>query len=457
MTPRIRTDRAARRSLSYGLLLAAVLSLGGCGKDASFWMTPEEKATRAFPPSEAFRRADAALASALAAKQAELEAFRTEVDERLLRRVRDCLDLSAIGRLADVTDVQASESERHCLARRDGELTTWLRMRAIARMLAQPPAHAAKPLAAITTITAEAPAQLLHVTVAARADIGVVADSAGGYRVIEASTGKVLRTLAGRADPAHRPALSPNGRVAAIPDAPSGLAFFDVETGERVWTTQKTTHLLAWIVGSEAAIVAGDNHEARVVDLRTGRTERHPTSGPDLIAVLGDPPAAPLALLLGPRELSIVQHERVADAVAAWPKRTASSDGFDSTRPDAPAILFDGRRLVGAGHENKIFHLDLGADPVRSADWNLATYAPWTGPVKLDEKRTVVLSHRAGHPAELLAVNVEDGTVAAFTAPLPGAARLASLGERPGIALIEPQVARFTDGATTAPVQFLRE
>ncbi len=454
MSPRLPSHAVARRAIRFIAALAGVLSLAGCGQDAAFWITPEEKATRAFPPSEAFKRAQAALTGAAGAQ----EALRTEIDERLLTRVRDCLDLSAIGRFVEIAEVPASDSERNCLTRRDAELTMWLRMRSIARILTEAPVRAARPLTIVATVKSDGPAEFLHVTVAARADVAVVADSAGAYRVVEAASGKVLRTFTGRADPAHRPALSPNGRVAAVPDVPSGLAFFDVETGERLWTTPKATHLLAWLPGSEAALVAGDTRDTRVVDLHTGRVEKHPTAGPDLLAVLTDPPTAPLALLLGPRELSIVQHERVANAVASWPKRTASSDGFDATRPDAPAILFDGRRLVGAGQLGKLFHLDLGADPVRSADWNLAAYAPWTGPVKLNEKLVVVLSRRAGASSgELFAVHVEDGTIAAITEPVAGAARLAALGDRTGFALIEPQVVRYTDRVTSAPVKFLSE
>lgn len=454
MSPRIPSHAVARRVLQSVAVLAGTLALAGCGQDAAVWMTPEEKATRAFPPSDGFKRAQAALTTGASAAQ---DALRTEIDERLLTRVRDCLDLSAIGRFVEIAEVRASDSERNCLARRDAELTAWLRMRSIAKILTEAAVRAARPLTTVATVTSDGPAELLHVTVAAHADVALVADSAGGVRVVEAATGKVLRTFTGRADPAHRPALSPNGRVAAVPDVPAGLGFFDVETGERLWTTPKATHLLAWLPGSEAALVAADNRDTRVVDLHTGRVEKHPTAGPDLLAVLTDPPAAPLALLLGPRELSIVQHERVANAVASWPKRTASSDGFDATRPDAPSILFDGRRLVGAGQVGKLFHLDLGADPVRSADWNLAAYAPWTGPVKLNEELVVVLSRRAGASGELFVVHVEDGSIAAVTEPVAGAARLAALGDHAGFALIEPHVARYTDRVTSAPVKFLSE
>jgi predicted small lipoprotein YifL len=62
------------RMPSHGVLqsiaaLAGTLALAGCGQDAAFWMTPEEKATRAFPPSEAFKRAQAALTGAQAPRR----------------------------------------------------------------------------------------------------------------------------------------------------------------------------------------------------------------------------------------------------------------------------------------------------------------------------------------------------------------------------------------------------
>jgi hypothetical protein len=78
--------------------------------------------------------------------------------------------------------------------------------------------------------------------------------------------------------------------------------------------------------------------------------------------------------------------------------------------------------------------------------------------VKLNEKLVVVLSRRAGASSgELFAVHVEDGTIAAITEPVAGAARLAALGDRTGFALIEPQVVRYTDRVTSAPVKFLSE
>ncbi len=69
MSPRLPSHAVARRAIHFIAALAGVLSLAGCGQDAAFWMTPEEKATRAFPPSEAFKRAQAALTGAQAPRR----------------------------------------------------------------------------------------------------------------------------------------------------------------------------------------------------------------------------------------------------------------------------------------------------------------------------------------------------------------------------------------------------
>jgi hypothetical protein len=181
-------------------------------------------------------------------------------------------------------------------------------------------------------------------------------------------TGKQISAFTSPEQSYRAAAVSPNGRLVAVPGN-KGMRFFDVETGQSLWSTQKYSDVIAWLPQVQAIVLSQAGTSAPfAMDARLAKIEPYPAAEKRLTW------SAPLAgdqLLVGNQNTaSVMQHVRSAAGaleVSATKQWALPSPGITN---GVPHLMQQGKKLVWISARD-LGWLDLESG--QQGTWSLAS------------------------------------------------------------------------------------
>jgi hypothetical protein len=396
-----------------GLLVALGLLSAGCSRLQEAAMAPEEKVNAAFPLSPETVAARERLTALVAG---DADAGR-QLEDLLARRQKlralACTAKVSVPRLASLDEVRALPLDRRCLIDQDDTLFDELALRSLGLLLQRPPLRPAVAGRAPMRIALGERLTVQQTAMAAEAGVAAVAFHQGLMQFVDLNDGSTILQLPRVADGrTKRLWLSPNGRVAAMHSAESGLRFYEVETGQRLWraTGSPWMQLLEWLPEAGAVLLADQDERTSLADGSDGTIK--PLPALDHSSALLRLPGKGLRLYFGseaePGQPSLAELQR---SPQGWRltvhQRFALEDGLRTSRGGQAFTLHGGRTVVfqAAG--------DLGWVDVqdgRSGRWRLAPQFSGLAH-KLDETHVLLQSWTGGGPRQWV-LDVDAETVA---------------------------------------------
>ncbi|HSX92691.1 MAG TPA: PQQ-binding-like beta-propeller repeat protein [Hydrogenophaga sp.] len=322
-----------------------LLSLMGCGRIEAFFLDPHEKVLQAFPLSAAAERALESLRRLPAPDGAALPAGVADEGELIRTRSMVCAAPISIAAWDRAPDLKERLRDKACFEREDAQLAQTLQLRAVARMLRTGDLVAAGPIREGAEIAVKP--SLMGVDIAESANVLVAFASDGSVEVLDANDGRKLHSLTTGVMAGTRAALSPNGRLLAVPQQPRLLRVLSTETGETVWESAQSTSLVRWLPEVDAAVtLSQESNAAQTLDLLTGETRPLLPSEPGLQWAWRLPGEPPRYLFAGRQTLMVIEFSR--DERGTLKANTAQRWPLDRSRAygDRPALMQEGQRLV---------------------------------------------------------------------------------------------------------------
>lgn len=344
------------------------------------------KVNAAYPVSPEVRAAEERLRQLLADNSAGVAELKAQLDARLTLRALNCAKTVSIGRLDSVDSVRKRGLDRRCFQEQDKDLLQFQAVRTVGTMLTGPPLRPLKVTGEIATLPRGHLSHIGFGTFAREAGVAVLRDGPGDAAVVEIPGGKPIVQLPRASMYEHNSRLSPNGRVFAGNANAQGVAFFDAETGGRIWDTSDGSRLLAWLPEVAGFIYAQRDGTIMLADGLTGSVAPHPAAAKNS-SFTAHVPGQPVRTLMGTsHELKLVTHERTPEGIRVSTikeLRIASGHGMTSGNP----VSMRSGKLVVFASMRDIGWLDL--DSGASAVWKTSPHFAVQF-AKLDETHLMV-------------------------------------------------------------------
>jgi len=201
------------------------------------------------------------------------------------------------------------------------------------------------------------------VIAASAANVAVLRDGQGKVTTIALPTGRILGSFAAPAPDSGAAALSPNGRVLAVPVS-GALRMIDPQTGDTLWTSTEFSSVQAWLPEVDATLLARrDGSGLALLDLRDGAMRPYPLQLPTLSWSIAAPGKGRARQVLGNQATAwVVDHARTSDgSIAAM--RVEQRDFPAGALPEStPLLMAQGGKVVyGVAGDLGWLDLDTGA------------------------------------------------------------------------------------------------
>ncbi|MBI5276707.1 MAG: hypothetical protein HY854_09630 [Burkholderiales bacterium] len=330
------------------LVTAALCLLAGCQQLEEWTLSETQKINRAFPLPTELAVVRASVADSLAAQPELVRGFNESFEQLLGVRALTCRSATTISRFDSVASVRNKLTDKDCFKKQDAELATWLGLRRLAWLAAQPPLKPLQGLPAKALI--QSVDNVTAVSVATKAGVALARTGNGKFATLDLTGGKVIHQFNGPGD-VHRPAsVAPNGRIAALPISNRAVHVVELETGATIWTSDKYTDLLAWLPEVEAVVLAETGgRKAALVDLRNGQSQPYVADERGIQWAM-DAPGEPGRKLVGSAGgVSVVDHARKADGTLGFEvKKQWTLQARVSA--NTPLLMRGGKLLVYMAH-----------------------------------------------------------------------------------------------------------
>jgi hypothetical protein len=332
------------------VFLLVACALGGCDRFAAAFSSPGDRITSAFPISDEIALASKRLFEATTTADAD-KATANVVKDRYAKmlqvRALTCTATVDIGRLDTAADIRKKVTSTACFTEQDRQLSDWIGIQRVAAAMQKP---ALVPLVALppSQTLAPAPENTVGITTSSASNVAVLRSSRGSLTTVSLPSGKAMQTFAAD-DYSHTGLeLSPNGRVLARPRGSNrGLAFFDIESGTVLWSTDKYLRLYSWLPAVNGLVMtqSAQGQAAVLVDALNGEataylsSERRPSWS---VPIPGD---GNQTLIGGYNTAMVMDHAREADGTLT----ARQLDQWRLVKPVAsgtPFLMRGGKRLV---------------------------------------------------------------------------------------------------------------
>jgi hypothetical protein len=336
-------------------VLAAALCLVGCDRMNAAFTPATDRINTAFPLPEELQTASARLLASLEADKPAQQVTAEQLDKLLKVRALTCTATAPVGRFDPPAKIKGKVTDLSCFKQQDAVLDEWIALRRIGLALREAPAYPLAPLPAKSLMPNFAET-VSGVLAAADANVMVVRGQQR-FTAVQLPAGKQFSSFPVPEQSGRPTALSPNGRLLAVPVI-KGLRILEVASGNLVWSTEKYTELIAWLPKVEVIVLSqtgtGTPH---FLDTRRGTLETYPAAEKSLTWSL---PMDGEKLLVGSNTtVSLMQHSRNANgALEIAPVKQWTLPGY---RNGVPHLMGQGTKVVYAkGSEVGWLNLETG-------------------------------------------------------------------------------------------------
>lgn len=342
--------------LRYFAVLAMALCLAGCDIMSAAFTPASDRINAAFPLPEELQTASARLLSSLEAAKPTQQQTAEQLDKLLKVRALTCTATAPVGRFDSPAKIRTKVTDPTCFKQQDALLEEWIGLRRIGLALREAPAYPLAPLPARTLM----PNFAEHVSVVmAAADANVVVVKGQRYTALQLPGGKQISSFAVAEQSGRPAALSPNGRLLAVPVA-KGLRILDVATGTPIWGTEKYGELIAWLPKLDLVVLSQmGTGTPNFLDTRRGTLETYPAAEKSLTWAL--PMDGDRLLVGGSNTVSVMRHSRDANgALDIAPVKQWTLPGYRNAAA-LPHLMSQGRKVVYTkGNEVGWLNLETG-------------------------------------------------------------------------------------------------
>jgi hypothetical protein len=419
-------------------LVALALSLSGCDVVRSAFMEPADKVNAAFPLLDRLQQSQEQLFAN--PDEAGAAPLRAAYAQRLQARATTCSRQSPPGRFDTVNGIRHKLGNSACFHEQDLALLDWVGLQRFLLAMRKPALVRFAPLPAHLAIPPQ-PESTVDIAAARNANVAVLRGALGRLATIDLQSGQALRSFAAPESVRGALALSPNGRVLAVPGA-DALTLFDAESGETLWTTQKFKAVAAWLPEVEATLFTPREPAApSLLDQRSGALLPYPLQLPEPTWTIAAGGAKARQVMGNDKALSVVDHGRNPDGslnATLVSQREIPGAGI-TVLP--PLLMDSGKRLVyGAGSD--LAWLDIGSG--EEGSWNTSALEG-RGFSKNSETSVYLDINQPGPLGGARLLDIDKATLARVAGD-SGEGTLAPLGTREGWARRD-QVVSFGQGA----------
>lgn len=293
----------------------AACAMSGCDRMTAAFTPLPERVNLAFPVPDELSLSVKRLIESTAGDESATQASRDQYGKWLQVRALTCTASLSVARFDTPAEIKKKLADTSCFNEQDALLAEWVSVRRLSAILDKPPLVPIAELPARQTLPALGE-QAIGITVASDSNVAVLNSNRGSFTAVRLPDGKAIQTFAA-GDYAHTgQALSPNGRVFAIPlGSNRGLKFIDVESGATLWSTDKYLRLTTWLPALKALVLtqSSQGQATVMVDTLNGKAtlyraaEKRPTWSASL------PGSANQRLIGGYNSAALMDHARDAE------------------------------------------------------------------------------------------------------------------------------------------------
>lgn len=386
-------------------LLAIAACLTGCDMVKAGFTPAAEKINEAFPLPDEVQVARTRLLASLEGDKVGRQRVAGQLGKLMEVRALTCTALAPAGRFDTPAKIKSKVTDANCFVTQDAALEEWVGMQRVAIALNGAPLVPITPLPA-RSLLPNTTDTIATAAIAAGANVLVVRTQQQQFIALQLPTGKQISAFTSPEQSYRAAAVSPNGRLVAVPGN-KGMRFFDVETGQSLWNTQKYSEVIAWLPQVQAIVLSQAGTSAPfAMDARLAKIEPYPAAEKRLTW------SAPLAgdqLLVGNQNTaSVMQHARSAagalevSAIRQW---TLPSPGITN---GVPHLMQQGKKLVWLSARD-LGWLDLESG--QQGTWSLASLNV-SAIAKAGETNLVFNVYVQGTGIETRVLDVDTRTVA---------------------------------------------
>ena len=410
-------------------LLALSMALTGCNQLRAVLLSQTEKVNLAFPVAEDLVTAHNSFFSSL--EEGSSKSVLAGQYAALLKiRGLTCSGTASIGLFDTTAVIKAKISDTACFKEQDAKLAEWIGIQRFVAALQKPALVPLSPLQSRAVIAI--PESISSMVVARSANVIVLRASKPKFMVMQVPGGKIINSFDAPAEAYRPPALSPNGRVLAMPIGSSALWLVDTETGVTLWKTTKFSDVTAWLPEVAATVLSGTgNSVPMLLDHIKASIEAYPVTvqRPTWSVPLA---AASARYALGTgRNIAVVDHSRsVEGAITVTPVKqlTLTGQGVSSS---GPVLMGNGKKLVFVSvRDLGWIDIETGAQGV----WNTSFLGSTlnNGPAKVSETAIYLDVNLPGTPTASRLFDIEKETLSGVQGGDSNEGLLLSLAPRQG-------------------------
>ncbi|MEO8155106.1 MAG: hypothetical protein ABI605_18725 [Rhizobacter sp.] len=386
--------------MKTSVMLAAgafAVALSGCTQINEAMMPVAAKVNAAYPPPPEVQAARDRLLGLLAEDSKQMESVHAQLESRMALRALSCTQNISISRLSTVASVKKLGLDQSCFQAQDQAVQTFLGVRSVGALMAQPPLRPLKP-AGLRSVLPRGALSYINFGIFARdAGVAVLRDNAGDAAVVELPSGAVITKLPRMMTNAWSSRMSPNGRVLVVQDSSQGsVTFFDSATGYRLWDAPGIQSLLSWLPEVGGFVLAERNGGTVLADGLTGALSPHPLAARNASFAATLPGSQTRTLIGTSHELVLMEHTRTASGLQASEVRRLRITSGSGITSGQPVPMQQGKLVVFTAHPN------IGWLNLESGESGNFRTSPAFGATsaKLDESRLLVDSNDLQNPVQ---------------------------------------------------------
>jgi hypothetical protein len=327
--------------LRYFAVAATALCLAGCDYITAAVTPASDRINAAFPLPEELQTASARLLSSLETDKPAQQQTADQFDKLLKVRALTCTATAPVGRFDSPLKIRGKVTDTACFQQQDAVLTEWVGLRRLGLALREAPAYPLTPLPA-KGLMPNFSEHVSQVTAAEQANVLVVQGQR--FTALQLPGGKQISSFAVPDQRGGPVALSPNGRLLAVPLG-KGLRILDVASGATLWNTDKYGQVIGWLPKLDLVVLSQVGTGApHFLDTRRGTQETYPATENNLTWSL--PVDGEKLLVGGASTVSLMRHSRDANGaldIAAVKQWTLPAYRNTSTTPH---LMSQGKKLV---------------------------------------------------------------------------------------------------------------
>lgn len=327
--------------LRYFAVLATAACLAGCDNITAAFTPASDRINAAFPLPEELQTASARMLSSLEADKTAQQQTAEHLDKLLKVRALTCTATAPVGRFDPPVKIKSKVMDTACFQQQDALLTEWVGLRRLGLALREAPAY---PLTALPA-KGLMPSFSEHVSqVVAAEQANVVVVQGQRFTALQLPGGKQISSFAVPDQRGGPVALSPNGRLLAVPLS-KGLRILEVASGATLWNTDKYGQVIGWLPKLELVVLSQIGSGApQFLDTRRGTLATYPATENNLTWSL--PVDGEKLLVGGSNTVSLMRHSRDANgAVDIAPVKQWTLQGYRNASTP-PHLMSQGRKLV---------------------------------------------------------------------------------------------------------------